>query len=85
MSAVDYVEPLRAYVAETHLDGRADLTADTPLLEWGVIDSLALPDLLEHIEGRFGIEVPPAEVTPDNFATLTALGALLERLDGAAG
>jgi acyl carrier protein len=80
MIAADFVEPLREYVARHHLDGRADLTPDAPLLEWGVIDSFALPDLVQFIEDRFAIQVPLAEITPESFATLTDIGALLARL-----
>lgn len=80
MTTSDYVEPLRRYVADHHLDGRADLTVETPLLEWGVIDSFALPELLQYIEDRFGTEVPIDEITPENFRTLDDIAALLARL-----
>jgi acyl carrier protein len=79
----DFVEPLRLYLVEHHLDGRADLHADTPLLEWGVIDSLTLVDFLAYIDERFGIEVPAAEVTPANFETIEHVASLLSRLSGA--
>jgi clorobiocin biosynthesis protein CloN5 len=80
MSAADYIEPLRRYIADRHLDGRADLEPDTPLLEWGVIDSFALADLLPFIDQQFGVEVPPDAITPDNFRDLESLASLVERL-----
>jgi acyl carrier protein len=81
MTAVQYIDPLREYVVHTHLDGRADVTAATPLLEWGVIDSFGLADLLRFIDERFAIAVPTEEITPENFESLSQLGALLSRLD----
>ena len=81
MSSSEYAEPIRAFIAEHLLDGRADLTLQTPLLEWGVIDSLTLVDLVAFIEGRFGLRVPMSEVTPESFATVHAVATLLGELE----
>jgi acyl carrier protein len=77
-----YLEPLRTFIEERHLDGRATLTDDAPLLEWGVIDSLALVDLLAFIEVRFALSVPLATITPENFRTLTTIATMLGALAG---
>ena len=79
------MDVVRSYIEENHLDGRAELEPDTPLLEWGVLDSLALADLLEFIEERFGVRVPTSEVTPEAFGTPASIGALVETLSGAVG
>lgn len=76
----EFVEPLREFISKNHLEEEGELSADTPLLEWAVLDSFTLVELLEHIRDRFGIDVPNAEVTPQNFSSLAAIGALLERL-----
>lgn len=79
----DVYPVLRDYVARELLHGEdAGLTADTPLLEWGVIDSLSLAELLAFIEQRFSIQVAEEEVTPDHFQSLGALSELLARLSG---
>ncbi|MFV2110059.1 acyl carrier protein [Micromonospora sp. LOL_015] len=36
----------------------AQLAADTPLLEWGVLNSLNLLQLITHIKETFGVVVP---------------------------
>jgi 2-hydroxymuconate-semialdehyde hydrolase len=80
----EYVEPIREYIVHEHLDGRPDLDRHTPLLEWGVIDSLALTDVLGFVEEEFDVTVPASELTPENLHDIEAIAALLVRLDAAA-
>jgi len=79
-----FVEPLRAFIEERNLDGRATLSEDTPLLEWGVLDSLGLNELTLFVEERFALSVPAAAITADNFRDLRAIDALLRDLAGEA-
>jgi acyl carrier protein len=83
VTTAEYIEPLRGYISANHLEGRAELTEETPLLEWGVIDSFALADVLAFIEHRFGVTIPTREITPDNFRDLGQLALLLIRLRSA--
>jgi peptidyl carrier protein len=76
-----FIEPLRAFIEERHLDGRATLPDDAPLLDWGVLDSLALADLMVFIEQRFALSVPIEAITPGNFRTLRTIAATLAALD----
>lgn len=80
MTIDQFIEPIREYIVRHHLDGRADLDRHTPLLEWGVIDSFALTDVLAYIEDEFELVVPAEEITPENLRDLEAIGALLSRL-----
>lgn len=83
MEAVQAV--LHRYINETLLDGNSDeLDANTPLLEWGVIDSLSMVDLLAFIEREFGVHIADEDVLPENFATLRAIARLIEQLRQAA-
>lgn len=77
---------LNAYIVREVLDGKTDgLESDTPLLEGGIIDSMVMANMLAFIESRFGIDVPPAEVTPLHFESLRAIAALVASLSGEAG
>ena len=79
MSSV--VEELREFVAREFLNGKDEgLDATTPLLEWGVIDSIALVSLLAFIKQRFQVHVPNSELHPTNVATLEAMAAMILRL-----
>lgn len=83
MTVDDYIEPIRAYIVCNHLDGQPELDRRTPLLEWGVIDSLALTDVLAFVEDEFELVVPPSEMTPENLRDLETIGTLLARLEAA--
>jgi acyl carrier protein len=72
---------LRQFVVHELLDGRdTGLDEHTPLLAWGVIDSLSVAYLVQFTHERFGIEVPQREVTPDNLTDLDAYADMLVRI-----
>lgn len=52
------------------------VTPTTDLFGLG-LDSMAMMQLLLHIEDRFGIQVAPGEMTRERFATAQALAAFL--------
>jgi acyl carrier protein len=54
------------------------LSNDDQLVESGIIDSLGVMTLLSFIEQNFSINVPDNELTPDNFASISAITALVE-------
>lgn len=78
-----FIEPLRAFIEERHLEGRATLPDDAPLLDWGILDSLSLADLMAFIEERFALDVPIEAITPANFSSLRTIAATLATLDAA--
>jgi len=53
------------------------LTAETPLLESGILDSLSLLQLVVFLEERFGITVGDADLLPENFASVNTICAYL--------
>jgi acyl carrier protein len=48
----------------------------------GVLDSLAIIGLIGFIEPEFSIELTPSDVTDENFATVSAISQLIQRLSG---
>ena len=72
---------LLRYVSDELLNGDAsELTQTTPLLEWGVIDSLSIVTLLAFIEREMGVQIPDEMVRPEYFETLDALANLIVTL-----
>jgi acyl carrier protein len=72
---------LKQFVGREFLDGRdTGLDEHTPLLAWGVLDSLSVNVLVTFTKEHFGIDVPSNEVTPDNLKDLDAYVAMLTRL-----
>lgn len=63
----------------------AGLSDDESLLEAGVIDSVAMVDLIAHLEGSYGIVVDEDDMVPENFDTIVAITEYVERkqTDGA--
>jgi 2-hydroxymuconate-semialdehyde hydrolase len=81
MTRTEMLTELKQFVVNELLDGRGNgLDEHTPLLEWGVIDSLSVAQLLSFTDERFGIAVPRSAIAPKNFKDLDAYVGLLTRL-----
>ena len=81
MTHEEMLSELKKYVGRELLDGRdAGLDEHTPLLEWGVLDSLSVAELVTFTSERFEIDVPQGEVTPDNLKDLDAYVGMLMRV-----
>ena len=78
----DHVIPeLRAFVAREFLNGKDEgLDASTPLIEWGLIDSIAIVSLKDFVFSRFGVEIPQSELKPSNLSNLGTIASLVARL-----
>jgi acyl carrier protein len=62
----------RAWLADE--DGILDSDS---LLERGVIDSVAMVELVSFIEQAFEIRIQDEELMPENFGSLAAIGAFI--------
>ena len=60
------------------LSGAGAVVRKRPLTEAG-LTALAAVRLMLAIEQAFAIDIPEAEVTPENFASLDAISALIAR------
>jgi 2-hydroxymuconate-semialdehyde hydrolase len=59
------------------IEGANLIDAETPILELGILDSLAMVSLLAFIQTRFGVHVPDEAVIPENFENLGCLASLI--------
>lgn len=57
-----------------------DIEPDDPLIDRGLLDSMALLEVLTFIEERTGARVPDDEVIHDNFQSVRSMGRLIQRL-----
>ena len=79
MTREEMLGELRQFVVSELLDGRdTGLDEHTPLLAWGVLDSLSVNVLVSFTSEGFGIAVPQSE-TPENLKDLDAYVAMLTR------
>lgn len=74
-------DQLASYIRQEFLgDSTASLEADTPLLEWGILNSMNTARLLTYIREEIGVTIPPTYITGTYFKNLGAVTALVHSL-----
>ncbi|MBP2328677.1 acyl carrier protein [Kibdelosporangium banguiense] len=73
------VGSLTRYIESHLLDGDSSigLTVETPLLEWGVLNSIETARLVAHIRDEFGVRVPPAKMVSKHFSNIDRIADLV--------
>lgn len=59
-----------------------DLSGVTDIIEGGYLDSFELMSLIAQLSDEFAIEIDVDEIMPENFNSLDAIAAMVERLKG---
>ena len=79
------INQIHAFFRDELLAGQDDgLTAKTPLLELGILDSFGLLKLISHLEDLYRIEISHDELVGRNFRDMEAIANLVtRRLDAA--
>jgi acyl carrier protein len=62
-----------------------ELSGGDSLLEVGVIDSVGVLELIEHLESTYGFQIPDTDVLPENLDSLDAITQYVSRRLQAAG
>lgn len=79
-AAVDTLERLHEYVTSKFAgEGSPSIGPDDDLLRQGLLDSIAIMEVVAFVEQAFGISVEGDEVTVDNFQSLASIARLVER------
>lgn len=73
---------VRAFLSR-HVRG-VDVKDGDDIFVMGVVNSLFAMQLVEFIERRFNVEIGPDDLSMDNFRTINAITALVERKSGGA-
>lgn len=74
------LDEIRALLAKIDAGGAAAGVGDRQsLLAAGVIDSVAMVDLIHELESTFGIHLDDADLTPENFDSVVAIRDLVDR------
>ena len=80
MSTAKIEAALLEYVGQEILEGEAeDLETSTPLLEWGLLNSVEIPRLFAFIETTFGVNLPGHLATPANLRDISAIAQMVDR------
>lgn len=81
MSRHQIIEEIKEFVVREFLNGKGDgLDADTPLIEWGIIDSIAIVALRDFVSTRYAVAIPYAELKPANMSSVSTIASMVERL-----
>ena len=72
-------DQIRDYINQFVLfsDDGIEYDNDDSLLEKGIVDSVAVMDLVMFVEDTFGTPVEDHEVTPDNFDSVNKLARFI--------
>jgi len=75
---------MRSFIEENFLYLKPDLelSDDQDLLAHGVVDSLGFVELVEEVQALFGITVEDVDVTEENFGSIDAIVAFVQRKRG---
>jgi acyl carrier protein len=87
MSQDDVTARLLGFIRDKFLGGdpKNELDESTPLLEWGVLNSMNTALLLNFLRDDLGITVPPIQINGQNFKSVKSITALVQGLSVAAG
>ena len=73
-------EQMARYVSELVRKPGVTIDEDTPLVSSGLIDSMALVDLLIKLEDLTHMRVPPGKVQPKDMNTIALMFATAQRV-----
>ena len=79
--AQDVRSELRRYIEENflYLHPGLELKDDDQFLTLGIVDSLGFVELVEEVQARYGVTVEDVEITEENFGSIDAIVAYVER------
>lgn len=78
-------QDVRRFITENFPLGGSgyELAGGDSLLEAGVIDSVGVLELIEHLEATYGLQIPDADVLPENLDSIDAIAQYVARRLGA--
>lgn len=72
---------LSQFIANNYLDGDVSiLEPDTQLLALNIVDSASIFELIDFLKQEAGVVVEMKDINPANFASITAMITLVNRL-----
>ena len=72
---------IRAFIQNEIIQQTLDKPLDDndQLVESGIVDSLGIMSLLSFLEEKFSVQIPSEDLSPENFASVSTITALIER------
>lgn len=57
-----------------------DYGKETALVDEGLLDSLEIVTIIGAIEEKFGVEINPDDIDPDNFQSAEAMWKMIQKI-----
>lgn len=76
---IEIMEELLEILRELHDD--VDYETEEHLIDDGILDSLDIVTLIAEINDRMGVTITARDIAPENFNSLAAMTALIQRLE----
>ena len=77
---MNYMTEIREFVVENFLFGDASrLKDDSSFLRQNIIDSTGILEFVSFLESNYDIQIEDDELVPENFDSLNAVAAFLQR------
>lgn len=70
---IETFDAVKGFIEQQVLKGQGEVDPDTPLLEWGILDSLSVARLGSFIEKRFDVVVPGGSAIGEKFHSLATV------------
>jgi acyl carrier protein len=70
-------QSVHSYIESTLLSG-STVAGDQDLLLSGLLDSLSVMTLVSHLEAQRGMQIPPQDITLENFESVDKICDYLE-------
>jgi len=77
----DLEQVILAYVKREYIEDGDDreVTATTPLISGGIVDSFSMVSLKRFLEKKYQIQIPDADATTAAFDSVKKIATLVER------
>ena len=77
------LQDVREFIITNFYISHPELVDDgASLLELGIIDSTGVLEIVDYVEREHGIVVGDADIVPENFGSIVAIAAYVERKRG---
>lgn len=80
--ADEFAEKITSFIRERFLAGdpKGELDENTPLLEWGVLNSLNTVVLLNYLRTDLGVTVPPRRLNARDLKNIRNISAMVGKI-----
>ena len=76
---MDVEQKVRQFIVDMKPDSGLELSTHYRLIDRGVLDSMAMFEVIAFIEDAFGVQIEDQDLTAENFETTSAIASLVSR------